>query len=358
MFTSGSTGTPKGVPIPQSNAEAYVDHLVSCFQFTATDVFSQTFDLSFDLSVHDLFVCWRAGGCLAVVPEVSLLSPAKWARTNGVTVWFSVPSMAMVMADLGTLKPDALANLRISFFCGEALPASVVERWRAAAPHSAIVNLYGPTEATIAIASYAWNPATSPAHCRNGVVPIGAIFPTQRGRVADETGRALAKEHEGELWLAGSQVAAGYLDAPERTRERFVAGTAQDGVSQWYRTGDRVVEDADGVLHYLGRFDDQIKIRGHRFELLEIEHVLRRAAGAASVACVGWPSREGHAEGVVGFVAAPGGDVAAILTQCRAELPDYAVPKRLVFIGELPLNANGKVSRAGLIARLNREHEA
>jgi amino acid adenylation domain-containing protein len=348
LFTSGSTGKPKGVPINHSNARPYIDYVCARYDVNERDRFSQGFDLTFDLSVHDMFVCWERGACLFSVPESSVMAPAKFIRDHGLTMWFSVPSVIGVMQRMRLLPPSCFPSLRYSLFCGEALPAACAQLWQQAAPRSVVENLYGPTETTIAISHYRWDKAQSPEECLHGIVPIGWIFAGQRCAVIDR-GCRLPTDACGELCLSGSQVSRGYWNEAQRTEERFVR-LASLGDTVWYRTGDLVKQEPNGCLHYLGRIDRQVKIRGYRAELQEVEAVLRKACGTGEVVCEAWPSSNGVAEGVIAFVSGVGAfDQNRLLARCRKDLPDYMVPSRIFQCHEMPLNANGKIDRAELV---------
>jgi amino acid adenylation domain-containing protein len=350
LFTSGSTGEPKGVPVRQSNLNAYLTAIGRLLAASESDRFSQTFDLSFDLSAHDLFAAWQAGACVCPLPLAQRLAPAEYIRDRSLTMWFSVPSLAAVMRQLRLLRPGAFANLRVSLFCGEALPASLARAWRQAAPQSRLENLYGPTEATIAITHFCWSDHTSPALCRHGIVPIGICLEGASACAMDEKGNPVAAGGEGELCLSGPQVVSGYWNDLPRTRERFF----EKDRCIWYRTGDRVQCDESGCFHFLGRFDHQLKVRGFRVELEEIEFRLREASGSAQVACVGWPIREGRVEGICAFVAGSF-DEARLRQACRDSLPEYMVPDPIRRLDAFPLNANGKIDRAGLLRILESE---
>ena len=140
------------------------------------------FDTTFDLSVFDMFVAWQQGAAVCCPPRAALWNPAAFIRDEQLTVWFSVPSTAMLMNRLGALKPGAFPSLRWSLFCGERLPVETATAWAAAAPHSVVENLYGPTELTVACTAYRWDPSRSPAECEAGVVPIGYPLPGMHAR--------------------------------------------------------------------------------------------------------------------------------------------------------------------------------
>jgi amino acid adenylation domain-containing protein len=355
LFTSGSTGQPKGVAIHHSNVQPYVKYVCERYAVTEEDRFSQEFDLTFDLSVHDMFVCWERGACLFSVPEKSVMMPAKFIRDYQLTMWFSVPSVVGVLEKMRLLNAGSFPSLRHSLFCGEPLPAKYAALWQRAAVNSTVENLYGPTEATIAITHLRWNSVKHEKEYLNGVVPIGRPFAGQMCRIVDEEKRTVATGESGELCLAGSQVTNGYWNDSDKTRERFVQLPGCDGTI-WYRTGDLVKQDAEGCIHYLGRIDHQVKVRGYRIELQEVEAVLRRVCQAEQVVAVGWPVRNGLAEGIIAFVSRNEAVVEnVVLAECRESLPEYMIPRRIYLRSEFPLNANGKIDRQALIRQLDAE---
>jgi amino acid adenylation domain-containing protein len=353
LFTSGSTGRPKGVGVTHANVTSFLAAIRERYSFGPADRFSQTFDLTFDLSVFDQFVAWDAGGCLCVPSEAQLMSPARFIRESELSVWFSVPSLGAMMRKLRMLKPDAFPTLRSSLFCGEPLPVELARAWAAAAPNSTVENLYGPTEATIACTVQPFDPAdASGAAELNGVVAIGEPFGETRTTVAGPDLREVAPGEEGELLLSGPQVTPGYWLDAQKTAAAFVHPPDTDEVH--YRTGDRVRRPlaAGEPILYLGRMDHQIKVMGHRVELGEIEAVLREAGGVDAAIAVGWPLTDSGAGGIAVFIADPDADVAALREQLAERLPDYMVPRRFELLEELPLNANGKFDRRAMLALL------
>ena len=351
LFTSGSTGEPKGVAVTNANLCAYLDFVCPLYRYAPEDCHSQTFELTFDLSVHDMMCAWTTGGALAPIVGADLLSPARIVKREHITCWFSVPALGLIMQRTRALRPELLQSLRVSLFCGEPLPASLVEQWQRATPNSIVENLYGPTEATIAFTRYRWEANASPLQCRFGLVPLGKAFTGLRTAIATPEGLSLSGEAKGELWLAGAQVTPGYLDSAEQTAERFCEHASMRGVG-WYRTGDIVERGPDGVLHFVGREDDQIKFRGHRVSLLEIENAMREAAVVQVAVAVAYP-RNGHEVlGITGIVQGDPSQREATMAGLAARLPDYMIPHRLVFVRQMPRTLIGKIDRIAVLKAL------
>jgi amino acid adenylation domain-containing protein len=358
LFTSGSTGIPKGVPVLHRNVAAYLRHMTTRYDVGPGSRLSQAFDLTFDGSVHDLFVAWACGATLVVPRRGQLLSPVAFVNAQRLTHWFSVPSVVSFATRLDTLEPGCMPTLRWSVFGGEPLTLTQAEAWQQAAPMSTLVNLYGPTEATVSCTEYRLprDPATWPRPA-NGTVPIGACHPTVDHVLLDEDGRPGS---EGELCVRGSQRFPGYLD-PADDVGRFVT-VAEDGAAQpyageepltdahWYRTGDRVAVQ-DGLLVHQGRTDHQVKIRGHRIELGEIEALLREGAGAREAVVTAVEGPDGEPD-LHAAVSGTDDDTDALYAVLAARFPRYMVPRRITVLDALPRNANGKVDRRALTATL------
>ena len=346
LYTSGSTGIPKGVMLPSQAVKHLLDVMETDYPLTPEDRIAETTDTSFDLSVYNMFAAWRAGASLHVIPSTQAIAPAKFVAEHRITTWLSVPSIVSFMSRMDLLKPDTLPWLKYSFFAGEPLLAILAEVWRVAAPRSAVINLYGPTEAgVVCIGQECGSGSVLTRDC----VAIGRPFTgMQAAIVVGEKEFTLSDAH-GELWLAGPQIALGYLDDPMETASHFVT---IDG-TRWYKTGDLAYRDRNGIFHYLGRNDNQVKILGHRVELEEIEWHLRDLSDSAEVAAVAWPLHSGSASGVVGFVADYGASSAEVIkTALQQRLPSHMVPTSIHLIRELPLNDNGKIDRSALVKML------
>jgi amino acid adenylation domain-containing protein len=346
MFTSGTTGVPKGVAVRRENLSAYLSAIEKIAPIAPETRCTQLFDLSFDLSVHDVFQTWASGGCLYIANNDEMMDPVGFAKRHALQAWFSVPSVVAMAQRFRRLQPDILPDMRTSLFCGEPLPVSIAKAWAKAAPNSRIWNLYGPTEATIAITAEEYDPASS-SDQGPATVPLGRAFSGSAALIVSDDGR---QSEIGELWLGGAQISSGYINNEGENDAKFVTRTfADQPYRRWYRTGDLVRRDEHHGLVFQGRMDGQAKIQGYRVELLEIEEALRQASGSAEVAAVLWPvSAAGAAEGVVGFVCAAAKTEREMLDACRESLPVYAAPKKIIVIDSLPLNANGKVDRNAL----------
>ena len=347
LFTSGSTGEPKGVAVSHANLAAYLGFVTRLYDYGPSDVHSQTFELTFDLSVHDMLCAWTRGGSLVRMSGAELLSPARVVRRHGITSWFSVPSLGAMFAGRGGLAPDSMPSLRVSLFCGEALPASLATAWAQATPAGIVENLYGPTEATIAITRYRWDALNSSTHCQHGLVPIGQPFAGQHVAILAEDERLVHGPGRGMLLLGGSQVTGSYWRDALNTAEKY----RDDNGTRWYVTGDLVEIDGTGCMHFIGRRDSQIKLHGYRIELAEVEHALREAAGTELAVVLPWPTVETRVDGLTAVVEGAG-DALVVLCRLRDSLPDYMVPQAVHFVARLPRNLSGKLDRNALMRAL------
>ncbi|MFB9839512.1 AMP-binding protein, partial [Actinoallomurus acaciae] len=337
LFTSGTTGRPKGVPIRHRNVLPFLRRNIARYRVGPDCRMSHTFDLSFDLSVFDLFVTWGGGATLVVPDRAELFGPVDYLTRRRLTHWFSVPSAVSVSAGLGNLPTGRDHSLRHSVFCGEQLDYDQAAAWRAVAPGTVIDNLYGPTELTLACAEYRlpvdprrW-PRTS-----NGTVPIGEVYDDLEYLITEA----------GELCVRGAQRFDGYLD-PRDDAGRFLGhdGTGPPSRAHFYRTGDRVRREAGRLVH-VGRLDDQVKIRGYRVEPSEVEAGLRRVPGVRRAVVV-TAGRAGATE-LIGCYTGTPVPRPELLRALRDRLPIHMVPRRFVHLAALPLGANGKVDRAAI----------
>ncbi|MEU7996297.1 AMP-binding protein [Micromonospora sp. NPDC049060] len=337
LFTSGSTGRPKGAAITHANMDSFLRYNLDRYDLGPGDVCSQTFDQTFDLAMFDLFVAWGAGATVVSTPPQVFTALPEFLAAERVTFWFSVPSAIALVRRRGGLTPGSMPTLRWSLFCGEALRMTDAEDWQRAAAGSVVENLYGPTELTIACSAHRLS-GDSADLAVHGVVPIGAPYPHLRYRIVEDG----VDGTEGELCVTGEQMFPGYLD-PADDEGRFHDG---DSV-RWYRTGDRVRECAGGELVYLGRVDRQVKVRGYRVELDELEWHVGQLPGVERAVAVAFEAA-GRTELAVFYVGTPGVDIRRPMSSI---LPGYMVPLLCRDIDAFPHTANGKIDRGVLAAR-------
>lgn len=346
LFTSGTTGQPKGVAVSNGNVTSYLNNIRQKFDFGTGDRFTQNFDLTFDLSVHDIFLAWSTGACLLVPDDNSSFAMSRFIRENQPTVWFSVPSVVKLMDRMRLLKPGAFPSIRLSFFCGEALMAKTALAWQKAVPQSGIINLYGPTEATIAISSYELPEDSKQWKTKLGIVSIGQLFEGNSYILLKENPTA----DNGELCLAGPQVVSGYFENEQADRAFFF----HDDLNKinFYKTGDIVCADAFGNLFYLGRKDTEVKISGFRVNLKEIENHLEQSDKVSQSVVVFDQSDAG--DGIlIAFILGEFEDHLEAENKldefCRRHLPWYMIPGKFIFVKDIPLNTNGKTDKDALI---------
>lgn len=285
-----------------------------------------------------------------VVPPEQLMAPGKFIKDNQLTIWNSVPSIALFMQRIGMLTPGAFPQLRYSLFGGEALPLALAQAWEAAAPNSHVENLYGPTEATVQCTVQRLTDPPNATKDR-GVLAIGYPLEGLEADVLDSNLNPLAGSEPGELAVSGRQLARGYFNDQEMTAARFPVLRGK----QWYRTGDLVYRDQSGAFHHLGRVDNQVKMLGNRVELEEVEAHLRAITGTDLVVAIGWPVVDGRASGIVAFLCGSRVRAQAARGAMQQRVPSYMVPQRILEIDPMPLNPAGKFDRRELVQRLEQK---
>lgn len=358
IFTSGSTGRPKGVMVGQTAIVNRLLWMQNHYPLTADDVVAQKTPCSFDVSVWEFFWPFIAGAKLVMAePEAHRdpLAMQQFFAQSGVTTTHFVPSM--LAAFVASLTPEtareSCASLKRVFCSGEALPADLCREWEQLT-HAPLHNLYGPTEAAVDVSWYpAWGDDL--AAVTGNSVPIGYPVWNTGLRILDAMMRPVPFGVAGDLYLTGIQLAQGYLGRADLTASRFIADPFNPG-ERMYRTGDVARWLENGAVEYLGRSDDQLKIRGQRIELGEIDRVMQQLPDvehAVAHACVfnQAAATGGDARQLVGYLVSQSGlplDTSALRETLREKLPAHMVPTVLLQLAELPLSANGKLDRKAL----------
>lgn len=355
MFTSGSTGTPKGVAIAHGSVLNFIRWARAEFSITPEDVLSGVNPVYFDNSVFDFYAALFTGAALAPVPRETVAAPPELVRRIGklgCTLWFSVPSLLIYLSTLRQLRPTSWPAMRCLVFGGEGYPKQELKKLHDLFhPRSRLVNVYGPTEGTCICSAYTLSEADfADLH---GLPPLGRPAGNFASLILREDGSPTPPGEAGELCLLGPQLALGYYNDAERTAASFVAPpTCAALAERMYRTGDLVREDADGLLWFVGRADNQIKHLGYRIELEEIEAALQALPQVRQAVVVYQRRREQHGE-IVAFVSADEAlDAQAIRQRLRETLPSYMIPGQIELLAELPKNANGKLDRRRLAEKL------
>lgn len=350
VFTSGTTGEPKGVVVSCGSLRRYLDNTEGWTRLGENDRIAEAHDITFDLSVHNMFLAWRSGSSLHLMSQLDMMGPQAFIRRREITCWMSVPTIVNNMRRNRVLKPGVFPSLRLSVFCGEPLAITTARDWAAAAPNSAIENIYGPTECTVVCMRqrFAEPPLITP---QRQILSIGEAYQGFDIAICDPDGNPLGNDMVGEIAIASDQLSDGYFNRPEQTAEKF---RMIDG-RRWYFTGDLGYRDINGRYHHMGRVDNQIKLKGNRIELEEVDMHLRRACRTDLAATVAWPVVDGSVQGLVGFstnTAVTEKDVRLAMAQ---SIPEYMVPARIIIRENLPRNNNDKIDRNALVAELDGE---
>jgi len=353
IYTSGSTGRPRGVVATHGGLANHALAAADLFGLAAGDRVLQFASLSFDIAVEEVFPAWSRGAAVVLRGGDETLEPARFhaeVESKGVTV-LDLPTAYWHawVNDLAARGGSLPGSLRLVVVGGEKASASALGRWRSVGGDRVRwLNTYGPTEATVIATAY--EPAG--ADDSGGEVPIGRPIRNARVYVLDDRRRPAPLGVPGELFLGGRGVARGYLGRPGATAERFLPDPFDPVAgSRMFRTGDRVRWRADGELEFLGRTDDQVKVRGYRVEPGEVEAAILAHPGVRSAAVVAAPDASGALALIAYAVAEPGAAVTpeALARSLRAILPGPMAPSRIALLNALPMTPSGKVDRRSLL---------
>ncbi|MBN2287711.1 MAG: amino acid adenylation domain-containing protein [Candidatus Glassbacteria bacterium] len=343
IFTSGSTGNPKGVMVLHRNIVQFLKTCFEYFVFTPGLRFAHHSELTFDPSLFDLFYCWGTGGTLVPFNRRRYrINPHLYVLESKINVWFSVPSVIEAMNKAGKIGSPDLSSLKHLILTGEPVRPELINLWKGAYPECRIYNVYGTTETAIFSHWYTFEEYLDPA----GRIPVGTPLPGIGVYLMDGE-RVVDEGEEGECVFCGSQISPGYWRNEAENRTRYVPNPFDPSLPQtFYRSGDLLRRRPDGVYEYVGRIDRQVKVRGHRIELREVESVMISFPGIEEVAVVAVKGTRKISEAhLVAFLTA-GQDLSldALGAYLREKLPSYMVPTEFKLISEtIPRNENKKI---------------
>ncbi|NQY48113.1 MAG: AMP-binding protein [Colwellia sp.] len=373
LFTSGSTGTPKGIAVSHQNIINHLHRLDKLLKLTAKDKVSQFFELTFDLSVHDMFSCWHKGAALYIIPAEQLICPMAFIQKHQLTVFSAVASALSFMDKMRLLKPQQLPSLRLSCFGGEKLLTNQALKWQKCAHKSRVINLYGPTECTITATYFE---LTNKKKITSASVPIGQALPGLTAILVTDNKKITTSNSLAELYLAGDQLVAGYYQDKEKTAQAFISLSSPltQTPTRFYRTGDIVYYDEQKNIVFHGRNDHQFKVSGHRVEAAEIETAIVSFSNDISWCVVAAQTEQSGNTKIIAFIeykrhspscsassSSPSSNlglglgnhqdtISELRKHCLQHLPAYMVPDEFNLQQILPRNISGKVDIKALLS--------
>ncbi len=359
MFTSGSTGVPKGVVISNMGIVNLIhwskDSVIPMIGNANTNrqiVFSNINPLHFDNSVFDLFCGLMNGNTIVPIETMEVTIPGHWVkvlRDSGAHVIFSVPTLFQTFEKLNLLQPEHLPSIKLFVFGGEGYPTQALNKFYAKfRKQSRFLNVYGPTETSCICSSIEINDLSLQNAMGMTFPSVGKMHDGYKKKIIDSEGKLAGKNEVGELWIGGDNVGLGYFNELGKSDVVFTQNPNHRLFRDvWYKTGDLVSVDENDHIWFAGRADNQIKVRGYRIELEEIDAAIERFPEIERANSVK-SDINGTGSIVVVFTAKQKVDVRKLSEHCRNELPTYMIPQRLIQMDELPKNANGKIDRKSI----------
>lgn len=339
LFTSGSTGEPKAVPITHENASTYVKEMLSLYPVLDSDRCSQAFEFGFDPSVHDMFVTWFAGASLYVMDDKARLGAHYFIKKNHLTIWNSIPSLVKMCLSMRSFNENNLSSLKYVFMNGEPVQQSLVEHLQKKIPQAQIISLYGLTETTVNLAHYCWQSGVSELDCIDGLLPVGSFFPNVS--FLDES------VDSQELCLTGKQIFSGYLETRADIKEKNQNLFLEHDGKKYLKTGDIFFKDKRGVIHIIGRLDEQVKIKGHRVDLNKVRLFLEEQSHCMDALVLMIDDAEGQ-KILVGFLKGEGYDIDKIQMAMSQGLAVFQQLEAIFVLEDYPYLISGKVDRVSL----------
>jgi aspartate racemase len=354
MYTSGSTGKPQGVQVTRAQIECYLDAIGEVVQIAANDVYLHSASFAFSSSIRQLFLPLAQGATVAIVPKKILTNPIdllKFIQTEKVTIFDTVASVwnyvLMSLDSIDSQRRSQLiqSQLRLLIFSGGLLTAQLLRNIRSEFKQPLdIVNVYGQTE-TIGVSAY---PVSIEVDREQRYIPVGVAYPHNKLYILDDQSQPVAATETGELYVAGMNLARGYFNNPQLTDRKFISNPFSPDRERLYKTGDLARYRSDGNLEIVGRQDFQVKIRGMRVEIEEIETVITEYPDVHQAAVIGKEEQADEQVLIAYVVANQQFQIAELRSFLKAKLPDYMMPSAFVILDALPLTPTNKVDRKKL----------
>lgn len=350
LYTSGSTGDPKGIMHTHRSALTFAEWAATTYELCEDDVLSNHAPFHFDLSTFDFFAAARVGATTVIIPEAFTKFPVNMARliqNEGISVWYSVPYALIQLLMRGAIEKHNFSTLRWVLFAGEPFPTKHLRDLMARIPQARFSNLYGPTETNVCTFYHVPQLAAG----SDEPIPIGAPCANAQALVLDAGDCEVAPGEVGELLIRSPLLMRGYWGRPDLNERGFFCRQSFEHYEErYYRTGDLVQLDENGYFKYLGRKDRQIKTRGYRVELDEIEVALLSFHNVAEAAVFPVPDGEGSNLIEAAVTAQPEAHLVMddLVRHISSKLPPYAVPTRITIMEKFPRTSTGKINRREL----------
>lgn len=344
IFTSGSTGVPKGVVIAQRGMIDLAEWLVNTFHFTENDALGNQTPFYFDGSVKDICICLKSGATLNIIGKKYFTFPkliVPFLNERKITAILWATSAIVLIGNSDILSVNLPEHLRLVTFAGEAMPAKQLKVWMQKLPNAKFVNLYGPTEITVDCTYYEVNHDFSD----DEFIPIGYACHNKGILVFNENNQLVRIGEEGELCVRGTGVALGYYNNKEKTQEVFVQNPLHDLYEdKIYRTGDIVRYNELGEIEFVSRKDFQIKHKGNRIEMGEIEVAINSIPAVTNAACI----FDKENDKIVLYYTTIDNKEIDIINLVKDKIPVYMFPEVITLLRQMPYNMNGKIDRIEL----------
>ena len=345
MYTSGSTGVPKGVTISNRGVIDYIEWIVETFPIDENSVIGMQSAFHFDNSVFDMYTAFYTGAKTMIIPEILFMYPEKlmdYMTENKISVIFWVPTVMINVANSGVLSEIELPKLKNVVFCGEVMPNTQLNIWRKAQPQCTYANLYGPTEISDVCTYYIVDRPFKDSDS----LPIGKACENMRIIILNEKNEIAKTNEQGEICVIGTGVSLGYWNNPEITQKAFIQNPVNPYYEERiYRTGDLAYVNDEGLIIYLGRMDNQVKVKGNRIELGEIENAAM-CVGGVKGACAVFDEKN---QKIVLFIeSCEAFRLRKLNLELKKYIPNYMLPGDLVVMEKFPHTANDKIDRVTL----------